>query len=64
MTDLVLKELKLRHATLDLKAERLRCEWRATTATSPKAAALGKQVKSVQADADAYAAIIEAAGEL
>ncbi|WP_326613194.1 hypothetical protein OG949_33075 [Streptomyces scopuliridis] len=64
MTDLVLKELRLRHATLDLKAERLRCEWRTVPATGPRAAALGKRVKSVQGQADDYAAIIEAAGEL
>ncbi|MFJ2176385.1 hypothetical protein ACIOHE_26275 [Streptomyces sp. NPDC087851] len=61
MTDFVLKELRLRHATLDLKAERLRTEWRTVPATGPRAAALGRQVKEIQAQADNYAALIEAA---
>lgn len=61
MTDLVLKELRLRHAQLEERAERLRTEWRGTTATSSRAAALGKRVKQIQADADSYASLIEAA---
>lgn len=59
MTDLVRKELRLRHATLDLRAERLRSEWRTAPATGPRACALGKLVKQVQADADAYADILK-----
>lgn len=59
MTDLVRKELRLRHATLDLKAERLRSEWRTAPATGPRASVLGKQVKKIQADADAYASILK-----
>lgn len=64
MTDLVLKELRLRRAQLDLKAEKLRGEWRTTTATSPKAAALGRQVREIQAQADNYAALVERAEEM
>lgn len=64
MTDLVLKELRLRHAQLDCRAERLRCAWRTAPATGPRALALGKQVKEIQKQADAYAALIEAAKAL
>jgi hypothetical protein len=61
MTDLVLKELRARHAQLNLKAERLRVKQRATLATSPSALVLGREVREVQAQADNYADLIEAA---
>ncbi|AXG81128.1 hypothetical protein [Streptomyces paludis] len=64
MTDLVLKELRFRHAQLDLRAERLRHVWRTLPATGPRAAALGRQVKEIQAQADNYAALIEKAEEM
>jgi hypothetical protein len=64
MTNLVLKELRLRHAQLDLRAERLRTQQRSTPATSARALPLARQVKDVQKQADDYARLIEAAGEL
>lgn len=64
MTDLVLKELRFKHAQLDLKAERLRTAWRTAPSTGTRALALGKQVKEIQAQADDYGRLIEAAEEL
>lgn len=64
MTDLVLKELRFKHAQLDLKAERLRIAWRTAPSTGNRALMLGKQVKEVQAQADNYAALIEKAEEM
>ncbi|GAA4891125.1 hypothetical protein ACFPM3_20370 [Streptomyces coeruleoprunus] len=64
MTDLVLKELRLRHAQLEERAERLRDKWRTAPATGPRAAALGREAKQVQAHADSYALLIEKAEEL
>lgn len=64
MTDLVLKELRFKHAQLDLQAERLRTKQRGMVATSPAAAAIGRQVKEIQAQADNYAALIEKAEEM
>lgn len=61
MTDLVLKELRLRRAELDLKAERARVEQRATVTTSPRALVLGRKIKELQAAADSYARLIESA---
>ena len=64
MTDLVLKELRLRHAQLEHHAEKLRVQWRAATSTGPRALSLGKQVKEAQRQADAWARLIEKAEEL
>ncbi|MEW1547507.1 hypothetical protein [Streptomyces tsukubensis] len=64
MTDLVLKELRLRHAELDLRAEKARIEQRATVTTSPRALVLGRKIKELQAAADGYAALIEEAEEM
>jgi hypothetical protein len=61
MTPLTLSELRLRHAQLDHRAERLRQEWRTVTATSPKAGALGRAVKAARAQADDYARLLKAA---
>ena len=64
MTDLVLKELRLKHAQLDLQAERLRVKQRGMLATSPAAAAIARRVKETQAQADNYASLIEKAEEM
>lgn len=61
MNPLVLAELRLRHAQLAERAERLRQEWRGTTSTSPRALALDKQVTALQERANDYAAIIRVA---
>jgi hypothetical protein len=45
---LTLSELRLRHAQLNERAERLRQQWRGTSSTSPRALALGKQVAALQ----------------
>ncbi|MEW2498398.1 hypothetical protein AB0942_33430 [Streptomyces nodosus] len=63
MNALTMAELRLHQADLAHKAEKLRQEWRATTATSPKAAALGRQVKALQERADDYAALIKSLEE-
>jgi N-acetylglucosamine kinase-like BadF-type ATPase len=64
MTDLSIKELRYRHAKLELDAERLRTKWRDATPTTKHAAELGRQVKRLQAQADDYAALIVAAEEM
>ena len=64
MTDLVLKELRLKHAQLDLQAERLRVKQRGMLAPSPAAPAVGRRVRETQAQADNYAALIEKAEEM
>lgn len=64
MTDLVLKELRLKHAQLDFRAEKLRGLWRTLPATGSRALSLGKQVKDLQSQADSYARLIEAAVKL
>jgi hypothetical protein len=58
---LTLSELRLRHAQLDERAERLRQQWRGTSSTSPRALALGKQVMALQGQIADYAAIIRVA---
>ncbi|MFG3509684.1 hypothetical protein ACGF5F_29750 [Streptomyces sp. NPDC047821] len=64
MTDLSIKELRYRHAKLELDAERLRTKWRNMSSTSQAAAAMGRLVKQLQAQADDYAALIVAAEEM
>jgi hypothetical protein len=63
MNALTLKELRLHHAQLDERAERLRQRWRALPAgSSPsRAVALGKEVKDLQERADDIAALIRVA---
>lgn len=58
MNPLTVAELKLKHAELTHKAERLRQEWRTAVATSPRAAALGRQAKVYQERANDYAEIL------
>jgi hypothetical protein len=60
MNPLTLRELRLRHAQLDERAECLRQQWRALPAgSSPsRAVALGKEVKDLQERADDYAALL------
>lgn len=64
MTDLVLKELRLKHAQLDLKAEQLRVKQRGMVATPPAAAAIARQIREIQAQADNYGALVEKAEEM
>ena len=64
MTDLVLKELRLKHAQLDLRAERLRCQQRGLVPTSSRALPLARQIKEAQRQADDYARLIKKAEEL
>lgn len=64
MNALTLAELRLRHAQLEERAERVRQEWRGTTSTSTRALALGKETKALQERAADYAAIIRVAGEM
>lgn len=61
MNPLTIAELRLRHAQLAERAERLRQEWRGTSSTSPRALALGKQVTALQGRADDYAAVVRVA---
>ncbi|MDT0442336.1 hypothetical protein [Streptomyces johnsoniae] len=58
MNALTIQELRLRQATLAEKAERLRQQWRQSTATSSRALALGKEVMALQQRADDYASLI------
>ncbi len=64
MNALVIKELRLRHAQLDERAERLRQEQRTVSATSPRALPLGREVRAVQQRADDYAALLRVAEEM
>jgi hypothetical protein len=59
MNALTIAELRRHQADLAWKAEKLRQEWRTATATSPRAASLGKQVKAMQERADDYGSIIK-----
>ena len=63
MTDLVLKKLRLEQARLEYRAEELRSRQRGMVATTPAAAAIGRQIKEAQAHADSYALLIEKAEE-
>lgn len=60
MTPLTLAELRLRHAQLSERAERLEAHWRLMPATA-KAVELGKEVKALKGRAADYAAIIRVA---
>jgi hypothetical protein len=55
---LTLAELRLKHAQLTERAERLRQEWR-TLPVSTKSTALGKKIKLLQAQADDYGRLLE-----
>ena len=59
MNALTLAELRLHHADLTWKAEKLREQQRAVALTSPRALTLGRQVKAMQSRADDYAKILE-----
>ena len=63
MTDLVLKQLRFEKARLDLQAEKLRVRQRGMVATTPAAAAIGRQIKEAQAHADSYGLLIDRAEE-
>jgi hypothetical protein len=55
---LTLAELRLKHAQLTERAERLRQEWR-TLPVSTKSTALGKKIKQLQEQADDYGRLLE-----
>lgn len=61
MNALTIREIDLRRAQLSERAERLRQEWRKTSAVSNRALELGKEVKALQARADDYAAVLRVA---
>lgn len=63
MTDLVLKGLRLKHAQLDLRAEKLRAAGRFAPGTSPRALSLAREARETQKQADDYAALIKQAEE-
>lgn len=60
MNPLTIAELRLRHAQLTEKAERLNAAWRRMRATE-KALDLGKEVKALRARASDYEAVIRVA---
>ncbi|MFD3531957.1 hypothetical protein [Streptomyces sp. NPDC058664] len=64
MTDLVLKQLRFERARLDYQAEKLRTRQRGMVPTSPAAAAIAKQTREIQTQADSYALLIEKAEEM
>lgn len=64
MNALTIREIDLRRAQLSERAERLRQEWRKTSAVSNRALELGKEVTALQARADDYAAVLRIAQEM
>jgi hypothetical protein len=52
------RELDLRRAQLSERAERLRQEWRRGPSTSPRALALGKEVKALEERVESYRLIL------
>lgn len=60
MNPLTLREMELRRAQLNEKAERLRAQWRRLPATA-EAIETGKEVKALQERADDYAALVRVA---
>lgn len=64
MNALTIREIDLRRAQLSERAERLRQEWRKTSAVSNRALELGREVKDLQARADDYAAVLRIAQEM
>ena len=64
MNPLTIREIDLRRAQLSERAERLRQEWRKTSAVSNRALELGREVKDLQARADDYAAVLRIAQEM
>ncbi|TXS35092.1 hypothetical protein [Streptomyces sp. t39] len=61
MPDLMLKELRLKHAQLELRAEKLRISARYVPGTSHRALSLAREARETQEQADAYAALIKQA---
>jgi hypothetical protein len=60
MNALVLAELRLKHAQLTERAERLETEWR-TLPPTPKAVALGKKIKALREQAADYGTLLSLA---
>ena len=61
MNPLTLAELRLRHAQLNERAERLRQNWMLLPAT-PAAIRLGKEIKLLQERADDYGQLLKGVG--
>lgn len=61
MNALTIAELRLRHAQLQLRAERLRQQWRTMNPAGPRSLSTGKQVKQCQQQADDYASLLRIA---
>lgn len=59
MNALTIAELKLKHAELNHRAERLRQNWQTLPAT-PSAIRLGKEIKLLQQRADDYGRLLDA----
>lgn len=59
MNALTLRELELKHAELNHRAEKLRQNWQTLPAT-PSAIRLGKEIKLLQRRADDYKALLDA----
>lgn len=60
MNALTLAELRLKHAQLTERAERLETEWR-TLPVSPKSTALGKKIKALREQAGDYGKLLDLA---
>lgn len=60
MNALTLAELRLKHAQLNERAERLEQEWR-TLPVSAKSLALGKKIKVLREQASDYGRLLEGA---
>lgn len=60
MNPLTKAELQLKHAQLNHEAEKLREQQRHTSAASPRALPLAKQIKLLQERADDYGRLLEA----
>lgn len=58
MNALTIAELRLKHAQLTERAERLEQEWR-TLPPTPKAVALGKKVKALREQAADYGELLK-----
>lgn len=63
MNALVLKELNAKHAELEVRAERLRVQWRVMP-TGSRSTEAGKRVKEIQAQADSWRALAYMAGRI
>lgn len=61
MNPLTLAELRLKHAQLTERAERLEAEWR-TLPVSTKSMILGKRIKTLREQAEDYGQLLKGVG--